>query len=574
MAKIVLICFRERQGNPYSHKEIEILSNRLTPDNISPTQPHIVTDNGVDALIFNHNNTIFIKNSSVCIGSFISSNDDWWKPMADVPDGSYALFRSDESAVELVTDIVASRTIWYFQNEELFIASTSQRAIVFLTRKFTPNKATFSWMLSTGTLGPSLSWDKRIECLGVNSRLVLDRTTWKIAIKDERVVFNTLNLSDEEHKTRLQNALNYVFEHLQLDQTKWVLPLSGGYDSRAILLMLKKQKNLRCITWGLKSSLSERKNDAYIAKSLAEFFNLDHKYFDTSISNEPIEKIFNRFLVAGEGRIDHIAGYMDGFEIWKLLFESKCFGIIRGDEGFGWNPVNTSLDVRREIGVRMFTDYSNCNNLIASGLKDIGIYALPERLQQRDRESLSTWRDRLYHEFRIPVILAALNDLKCSYVEVSNPFLSAGIIKYVREMPDHLRTKKRLFKDIVRSISPAIGIAKYPAIGEAKDILKTSDVVSLLSNELNTSYAKGLLSEKFIDHILVNMTTIDASSKNRLLNKIIKPIKYSIPGNLKNILRKTVVRDKIDYNVLAFRAYIICKMTQFLSEDASLLSRY
>ena len=255
--------------------------------------------------------------------------------MAGIPDGSYALFRSDENKVELITDVVGSRTIWYVRMEDAFIASTSQRAIIFFLQDFQPNEEAFSWMLSSGTLGPGLSWDKRIHSLEGNARLILDRSSWEIEIKKEKVIYEPVDLPDEEHEVRLKKAMEETFDNLSLDFSKWILPLSGGFDSRAILLMLKNRQGLKAVTWGLESSLRDKRNDAYVARALAKHYNIDHYYFHTDISDEPIEEIFRRFLVAGEGRIDHISGYMDGFRIWKHLYESGYHGIIRGDMAFG-----------------------------------------------------------------------------------------------------------------------------------------------------------------------------------------------------------------------------------------------
>lgn len=196
MSKIVLICFKDCKQNPYSRRDIEILSQRLTPDNISPPPPPlIINDNGVLIGIINPTEALPIKNTSVCMGNLIDPENNWWELMAKVPDGSYALFRSDENIIELISDIVASRTVWYVQTENMFIASTSQRAIVFFLQDFKPNRATFSWMLSSGTLGPGLSWDSRIQCLSGNTRLFLDRSSWKLTTKKESANFGQLDLS-------------------------------------------------------------------------------------------------------------------------------------------------------------------------------------------------------------------------------------------------------------------------------------------------------------------------------------------------------------------------------------------
>ena len=106
MSKIIYICLRDHKQNPYSHRDIEMLSKRLMPDNIFPPSPLIINDNGVFIGILNPSESLPIKNASVCMGNLIDPKDDWWQPMAEVPDGSYALFRSDENAVKLASDVV------------------------------------------------------------------------------------------------------------------------------------------------------------------------------------------------------------------------------------------------------------------------------------------------------------------------------------------------------------------------------------------------------------------------------------------------------------------------------------
>lgn len=381
MSKIILICARNSDKCPFFDEKIKRVSQRIAPDNITVNSPHIITKNRISIAILNPVESIPIKNASVCMGNLIGQDDDWWKPLAKIPDGTFALFRSDKDSVEVISDIVASRTVWYFKNDDVFIASTSQRAIVCFLQDFKPNTAVFPWVLSSGTLGPGLSWDGRIKCLSGDTRLLLDRSSWRITIKKQSSNFDPIELSDEEHERNLKKALEETFELLNLNYSKWVLPLSGGFDSRTILLMLENRQNLKCITWGLKSSVNDKNNDVYIAKLLAKHFSLDHQYFETDISNEPIEKIFDRFIMAGEGRIDHIAGYADGFKIWKTMFENKIFGSIRGDQACG-NPINSFIffNPRRHCAARLLSDYSNLKNLDKFGFRK---QIWPKNLQRK-----------------------------------------------------------------------------------------------------------------------------------------------------------------------------------------------
>lgn len=316
MSKMVLVCPRERAQTRFTKRDIEVLAERIMPDNITPAPPLVIEEKGLLIGIFNPQECILRKETSICLGALLQKDELWWEPFAVIPDGSYALFRTNENTIELVSDTVASRTVWYIQTEELFVAATSQRAIVFFLQSFDCNRAVFSWMLSSGSLGLGMSWDTRLRCLRGGERLILNRSSWLLTVDKKRLNFNsTKEQLPEKQEEELVAALGRAFENLQLVWSKWILPLSGGYDSRAILLMLKHYCDLQCVTWGLKESLGEIGSDAYIAKKLAQHFNLRHTYYETDISEEPADRILKRFLIAGEGRIDHFGGYSDGFGI-------------------------------------------------------------------------------------------------------------------------------------------------------------------------------------------------------------------------------------------------------------------
>lgn len=563
MSKAILVCFRGGEPRPEFRRKLQLLSHRLSPDNITPTPPLIIDNKGVFVTIFNPNEALSIRDTSVCLGNMIAPSGNWSEPMTDVPDGTYALFRSNENAVELVTDIVASRTIWYVQTEEMFIAATSQRAILSLLGDFQPNRVAVSWMLSSGTLGPDNSWDQRIKMVGADTRVLLDRSSWNLTVRQEGIDSVTLDLPATEHKKRLQQAMEETFAHLQLDYPKWILSLSGGFDSRAVLIMLSQNgKKLRSVSWGLQSSLNDKLNDAYIAKALAERFNLEHRYLETDISDESIETIINRYLIAGEGRVDHIQAYMDGFKMWKLLFEEGNIGIIRGDQSFATQPAYTPFRVRRYIGLSFLSDYANLKNRNEFELSEQN---LPENLQRKSGESLAGWRDRLYLESRIPVLFAALNDLKCSYVEIINPLLSRRIVKQVRTMPSSLKTNKKLFKELIYEIGPDIQIAKQPATATPQSIVCSKPVTDLILSELNSTYVETIFSKQFVNFIAQNIQISDKNSVPEGFRK------NSLPKKLMYKVKSILTKPDIEINILALRALIVCKMLQMLYEDAEAL---
>ncbi|WP_282123435.1 hypothetical protein [Algibacter mikhailovii] len=568
MAKNIWIYSRKK-----NIKSVEgiILSicEKIAPDNIIPNKPKVVVNDHVAFGIMNPTNTLLISGNSILIGKTFGDNINWETPNNKFPDGSYALFRDGKELCEIVSDPSASRTIWYYMNDEILIASTSQRAIILFIGEFQFNEKVIPWMLSTGSLGPDYSWDKRIKRIGPDSSIILNKNNWTLSSKSNPIEFHYSKETDQKHEKNLRSAINSTFQSIKLNFKDWILPLSGGYDSRGILCFINStdSRNVKTITWGLKSALNETGNDASVAKDLSRALKVPNKYYHTNLSKEPEEEIFNRFLLNGEGRIDQVSGYMDGFKIWKNLFEDNIHGIIRGDEGFGWGKVSSKLDVRMITGLGLCSDYFN---LTPFSNEDVFKQEIPEKLLQRDDESLSKWRDRLYHQYRFPTILAALSDLKLSYIELVNPLLSKNILEEVRKLPDHLRTEKNLFKKIVNSVSPQIAYAKEGATQSPSAIFKQKGIVNILGKELSSDLAHELFPEEFLSHVLEKINKVNTNDINKTKSFSIKAlIKKNTPGNLKATIRN-LIRNRmpssntIDYNTLAFRIYIIVKMKQIL----------
>ena len=136
MSKAVLVCFRDRRIDFHRQKVVKALGFRLLPDNITPNAPHVVADDGTFVGVLNPNSAVSVHGSSVCLGYLIGPKGSWWQPGEKAPDGTFALFRVGPQAIELVTDPAACRTIWYAKTDEVFMASTSQRALVFFLQSF------------------------------------------------------------------------------------------------------------------------------------------------------------------------------------------------------------------------------------------------------------------------------------------------------------------------------------------------------------------------------------------------------------------------------------------------------
>jgi len=569
MAKVVLICPRNPQKRPYGPEVIGRLSAHLSPDIITPHPPAVMECAGAVVGLLNPMAVEPVKHASVCLGTMLAPKDDWWQPGADAPDGSYSLFRVDADSVEVLTDTVATRHVWYVQTQDLFVASSSQRAIVCLLGDFEPDRRPFPWMFSSGTQGPRLSWDRRIRQLPADGRARLDRTSWTLTTRNEPAVFKPVARSVEEHERVLEQAMDGTFRHFYVDCSKWVLPLSGGADSRAMsLFMLRNGLRPRCVTWGIAESMGQKDNDATVARALAEQLHLEHRYLTTDVSSEePAETILDRFLRASEGGTDLIEPYMDGFRLWKGFFDEGTVGQIRGDEVFGHRGAATPLDMRAQCWGQLLTDFPNLEPLTRLGLEQ---QVFPEDLRRQPGESLSTWKDRFFQTYTEPGVLAAMNELMCNYIEIVNPLAARDIVLAIRTIPDYWRDYKRAYRRLILSVGPNLGWAKHVALAKTIDLMTSPFMVDPFRSTLDTRPARDLLSDELIDLILRNLVVAEPGAAPSRVGAAQKLARGLIPRTIRKWLRSAVWKAGLSWNVVAHRAYMICRMNALLREDAAL----
>jgi hypothetical protein len=570
MSKFLWITSRNNLP-PETRTKLQSICEELIPENIVPNKPLIHISDKVAYGIANPKNNVFTHEDSFFVGAFIGDYPNWHQPKSEYPDGSFALFREDDQTSEVVADPAASRTIWYYFDSDLLIASTSQLAIVRYLGNFEFNMEAIPWMLSSGTIGPSLSWDKRLIRIMPDSSILLNKKSWKLEKRDTEIIFEEGKKNKDFYERKLKETLNDVFQNFRMDLDNWILPLSGGYDSRALLFFLKNKSSekVKAITWGLAESKLDPNNDAYIAKKLAEETEIEHDYLETDLSKEPLEGLINRFIKNGEGRIDSISGYLDGFKLWETLHNRNVQGILRGD--VGWTSdrkIYSHFFARKMVGLLYTQDFLNLTSFSKFDYKK---QSITKRMDFKSKENPEVWRDRLYHNYRIPTILASLSDLKLGYIEQCSPLLSRKILTLIREEPNYLRRDKKLFKTLVNSMYPDIPIASNSALESMKDFLKKPHVTDYLKCYISESCDNFLFSEKFMRDVFDNLDekfiTKPKNSSKSILKSFLLP--SSIKFYLKKFLYKNVQsqKEKMSYNLIAFRIILILKTYELFNKS-------
>ncbi|MDT0677460.1 hypothetical protein [Autumnicola musiva] len=565
MSKILFVCLKDRTVNQDTIQKVKHICESLNPDNIQARPTKISYNKRTITGISNPVHSIEVKDNSFLFGQAFGERGKWYEVNGLVPDGNFSIFRSNQQKLEIVTDILGTRSVWYYKDKDVFLASTSQRAIIQYLGDFTFNKKVIPWVLSTGMLGPGLSWDSRISLLNGSSSLTVDMKSWDLNISSSQVEFIENKQSDKEHVKELKEVIDSTFSKIDIDYSEWNLTLSGGYDSRGnICLLPKKDQNgehLKTVTWGLEASRKQNGTDAQVAEKIANIYDLPHRYFHTDPPSEPLEIILDRFCLNGEGRIDHIGGYTDGFNLWKKLFEKNITGVIRGDEVFGSYNFISDLHLKKFVGLSLCSDYSNLKD--DPFIKSLS-QEFPQELKQQKSESLENWRDRLYQSHLVPTFLSALSDLKQPYVEQINPLLARGIVRKIREMPAHLRTDKKAFKTIVDSVNPNVKFASRSSTMATKHFLKQEEIVEIIRGELSSHSSTSIFPRNFINDVLSKIR-VQHNSKDWYGSGITR-IKALIPKKFKRGVKGKEKFHVMDYNLLAFRMFIISRMNRILEE--------
>jgi hypothetical protein len=568
MSRVIYLCSR-RPLSPGVEETIQGICQRLQPDNILPRDARIEVEDDVAYGVMNPTAMLLTKRRSLLVGQIFGDPSDWDVPLAAFPDGSYALFRDDLRHCEVVADPAASRTIWYYFDERVFIASLSQRAIVMFLRTFHFDERVIPWMLSSGTMGPSLSWDRRFQRIGADSSVVLDKREWSLSSRSSPQDLRPISLPDAVHKERVKHAVTAAFRSVPWDSSTWVLPLSGGYDSRGILCFLKEAEvsveRVKTITWGSESSPSVAGNDAQIAPELARVFGAPHEYYHNEASEESISALMDRFIRLGEGRIDHLSGYMDGFKMWKALFERGVQGIVRGDQAFGSKLSRSERAVRRQVGWRLLSDIPNMKRWCSKLPPQI----IHGGMHRKSGESLQMWSDRLRVTYRMPTNLAALSDLKSGYVDQVNPLLSRGILDRVRELPDHLRANKGLWKEIVADMSPDLPFADEGANVQREDIFRREDMLALLSGTLRSDHVKTLIDPALLEFAGRGLGRSTPAAGRKETSWSLKAyLSRVVPKDVASAIRVNLIGTDMRSDTLAFRILMISSAWQLFTEDS------
>lgn len=503
---------------------------------------------------------------SLCQGRIYGSADGWAEPGAPAPDGSYALIRENARFLEALSDPAASRSLWYYFDPEMFVVSNSQRAVTLYTGRFALDPEAAPWLLATGALGPGLSYNRHLRMLPPASRVLLDKADWTLRRTEGEIGFEPVARSPEAAAAAMREAIEATMASFRSEEAaRMSLALSGGADSRTIGALLQRDAPpglaWSSFTGGPAEGVDLPETDVAVAARVAEAIGTRHRFIATHSSPEPVETVIDRYILAAEGRVDHLGGYLDGLALLDRLAADGVEVIIRGDTCFGgppWQPANSELAMRRTLGLlRLSETQPLAGRMARFGLAD---QALPPRLDRRPGESLLAWRDRIYLQYRAMSTLSALTEIKSAFTEVVNPFLSRRALAVACSLTDAERLDKALFRRVIRDVVPDLPYAHGHGGLSAVEVLRRPGARRLLGASLASGTAQRLYGPGLLDWLQREIDLLHlarAKAMRTVIRLAGRPAETGAP-----VLHPLL---------LAFRVHMARRMVDRLEADATLI---
>ena len=377
--------------------------------------------------------------------------------------------------------------------------------------------------------------------------------------------------SRRRHVEALADAIDASCAALGIELHRWPVPLSGGLDSRVILIALcRNGQKPRAVTWTTRRSLRDPFSDAFVARRVARRCGVEHEFLMLDHAAEPGREALDAFVAAGEGRTDEFAGYVDGLAMWRRLVASGADGIIRGDESCGLRKRNVSdAASRRAAGGTTVRDYPDGHLVRRLGL--VG-QPLPDWLERRPDETAEAYCDRVDQQLYHPVVLAPLSAIKGRYVEIVNPLLSRAVIETVRSLPDELRMHGRALYAVAARGPRGIPFARASSTPAAGEYLSRADIVDEMVRCLASRDVEGVVSEEGALALLAGMAAegvlrTPAAARSRAM---LKAARAFLPKRLgERLSPRYNGPDHLTAARLAFRVSVAAKAIVLLRADAA-----
>jgi hypothetical protein len=260
----------------------------------------------------------------------------------------------------------------------------------------------------------------------------------------------------------LHDATRAAHELVASDSPRgYDLLLSGGWDSRGVLAFLDSIGRLpnAAIAWGRTKEIPD--SDPYLAERLAERFALPFKF--VSYDSDQLLERAQEWCRLSELANDNTGWFAEGATLLASGYSTQSDFILVGDEAWGWHGLpRTEHDARAaNLPPSLAPEVAAC---LASEVREE--YAadyqadIEHVLEPCANEHPIDRRDFLYLHGRVARFIFSLGYYKELSAEIRRPFLLAGVLEVMQQVPRRFRIDKNLYISMLARYFPEL--AAFP----------------------------------------------------------------------------------------------------------------
>lgn len=379
-------------------------------------------------------------------------------------DGTFVVFIHDPRRGEdiLANDHYASRPVCYAQQNGLLYFSPEPKGIAQLPGfEAHTDEAALLMVLTHGHLLGSATYYREVQYLPPGSILRVSGGRVELRRYFEYLVNEKMGGADapelaEELAAVMRGAIRKRRHHLP----HLVIPISGGYDSRGILAMVREMTGARLTTvsWGTDEQTADA--DAAIGRRVAEFYGTHHHFLPRRFTDS-ITAIEETVARVDGGSVDAV---MHPNELQLMRTIRREWGtdyLFRGDEIFGFKgEACTRTEALARVGLQELGNYPALVDLLHPGRRAEFLKLSSEAVERAQAECPlalpSARKDYLHYNHKIRNFANRSNYYKLGILEAANPWLDKDVVEFLRRVPAPCRIDKVLYRRTLAAAFPTL----------------------------------------------------------------------------------------------------------------------
>lgn len=251
----------------------------------------------VKGFIITPDNRLLRENDFINYLFALNNFSDFYEKIQQA-NGLFSVIIKNQNVLWAASDNTRSFPLFYYQGKDFFAITDSPDLLREDNVPMILDEDNAILFTCSGLVGGSKTLLKDIFVLNAGESLCYENNLLKKEFFKEFLTDTFYKQTREELKEKLKSILDNVGKRLvqTLNERPVVVPLSGGFDSRLMAYLLRKNnyKNVLCYTFGKKNSI-ELNNAKRTAENLGyEWCFADYeKYFDKSL---PKDTLFQEYI--------------------------------------------------------------------------------------------------------------------------------------------------------------------------------------------------------------------------------------------------------------------------------------